>query len=340
MNKNIKYSIIVVLAIALVLFSLSYFKPQSNKTTLNQVEQKEKVVKLKFASHKVPLATPYIIAKEKGFFEKNGLDVEMIYFTTGLETLHALTANQADFASTGTTPYVHFSFQRDDVHIISQVTLSNDIQIIARKDKVNNLTDLKGKKIGFVQGTVTKIAIINTLKEIGLTENDYELVMFNQPIALPNSILNQEIDAYAIWEPIISNGIKALGENNSTIFGDEKGLHGLPYFTVIRQDYITENNEEIIDKFNRSLVEAVNYIQNNREESIKTVSEIVKIDQLVIEKIWEKYNFEISLKKSLLDELNYEKNWFKPENPKINPDYKNLINSNSLKRISPDKTDF
>lgn len=340
MNKNIKYIIITVLTIFSVLFGLSYFKSQPNETISNQIEQKEEVVKLKFASHKVPLAAPYIIAKEKGFFEKNGLDVEVTYFTTGLETLHALTADQADFASTGTTPYVHFSFQRDDVNIISQVTLSNDIQILARKDKVNELADLKGKKIGFVKGTVTKIAIINTLKEIGLTENDYELVMFNQPIALPNSILNQEIDAYAIWEPIITNGIKALGEDNSIIFGGDKGLHGLPYFTVVRQDYLIESNAETIDKFNKSLLEAVEYIQNNRDESIKTVSEIVKIDQSVIENIWDKYDFEISLKQSLLDELNYEKNWFAPEDAKIDPDYKKLINSDSLKRLNSSNADF
>jgi NitT/TauT family transport system substrate-binding protein len=309
----------------------------TEKLTDNQPAE---TVSLNFASHKVPLAAPYIIAKEKSFFNDHGLDIEMTYFNTGLETIHALSSNQADFASSGTTPYVHFSFQRNDVKIINQVTLANDIQLLARKDTINSLTDFKGKKIAFIKGTVTKLAIINTLKEAGLTENDYELIMFNQPIALPAALSSHEIDAFSAWEPIISNGIKAVGSDNALVFGAENGLHSLPYLSMVRENYLVDENQDIIDNFNLALIDSVNFMENNRDESIKIIAEVVKMDESVVSNIWDKYEFDISLKKDLIEEFNYEKNWFAPEDPKVNPVYENLIDTSSLKRLLPENVEL
>jgi len=290
--------------------------------------------KITLATHKIPLAAPFIIAKEKGFFQKNGMDVEVVYFTTGLETLHALTENKADFASSGGTPYVHLSFQRDDVKIINQVTLSNDFQIIARKDMgVNSLKDLKSKKIGFVKGTVTELVVVDALKNEGFSKEDYVMVGFNQPLALPNALLAKEIDAYSAWEPFIFNGTKAVGNDNVIVFGSEKGFYPLPYLSIVRSSYLIDENKKVIDKFNGSLLEAIDYINNNFNESVNTVATIVGMDPSVLSQIWNKYDFNLSLTQELLNDLNKQKNWLRTEDIKIDPDYRKLIDAESLKRI-------
>jgi NitT/TauT family transport system substrate-binding protein len=52
----------------------------------------------------------FFVAKEQGFFEREGLDVELIEFVNSADGINALNAGKLDVASFGTTaPLVHIS---------------------------------------------------------------------------------------------------------------------------------------------------------------------------------------------------------------------------------------
>lgn len=328
--KN-KIVIFIILAITVIGGAIVYFLPQKPTT----------ITKITLATHRIPLAAPFIIAKEKGFFQKNGLDADLIYLTTGLETLNALVANKADFASAGATPYVHLSSQRDDIKIINEVTLANDFQIIARKDAgVRSLKDLQFKKIGFIKGTLTELIVVDALKKQGLSRKSYMMVEFNQPLALPNALLTKDIDAYSAWEPFILNGEKAVGSDKAVIFGSEKEFDPLSYLTMVRSSYLIDQNKKTIDRFHKSLLDAIDYMTNNSDESIAIVAQIAGMDANTLSKIWNKYDFRLSLSKNLLIDLNRQKKWFKKEDDKFDPNYKRLIDTASLKRVIPQQVEW
>jgi ABC-type nitrate/sulfonate/bicarbonate transport system substrate-binding protein len=324
MKKTVLFSVIVLFIIGLV-GAIAFYPNDKNNS--------ENLTSITFATHKIPLAAPYIIAKEKNLFSKYGLDVEMVYLTTGLETLHALTSKNAQFASTGVTPFVHFSFQRQDVKIINQVTLADDFQLIARLDSgISNLEDLKNKKIGYVKGTVTQLAIVDTLKQVDIEPGEYELVELNQPLSLPSALQNKDLDAFCAWEPFISNTAKAIGLENVIVFGKDKGLHALPYLTMATNSFLENpSNLDIIIAFQKALIESVEYIHQNSSESISIIASVTGMDKEQLEKNWNKYTFDISLEKVLLDELELEKEWFDSEQ---NINYMDLIESKYLQQAN------
>src|SRR5262249_16095776 len=89
---------------------------------------------------------PYIVAGERGFFEKEGLSVRLITFRGTNLMLTALLAGELDYATI--LPFLTGASARGlPVKILAAVTKSSSYVIISRPE-INNIKGLKGKKIG------------------------------------------------------------------------------------------------------------------------------------------------------------------------------------------------
>ena len=60
--------------------------------------------KVRLAQNQSPISAISIIADREGFFTKNGLDVEVINFTTGKQCLDTVMGGAADIATTAEAP--------------------------------------------------------------------------------------------------------------------------------------------------------------------------------------------------------------------------------------------
>jgi len=100
-------------------------------------------------------AYPVYIAKEKGFFAEQGLDVTIKSFEAGRLAMDALLKNEADIATAADFVFVSDSFIYDDIRALGTVTTSETThEVIARKDRgIDNIADLEGKKIGVTKKT-------------------------------------------------------------------------------------------------------------------------------------------------------------------------------------------
>ena len=89
---------------------------------------------------------PYIVASERGFFEKEGLKVRLITFRGTNLMLTALLAGELDYATI--LPFLTGASARGlPVKILAAVTKSSSYVIISRPE-INSIKGLKGKKIG------------------------------------------------------------------------------------------------------------------------------------------------------------------------------------------------
>ena len=60
--------------------------------------------KLRLAQNLSPISGVTIVAKEKGYFDKQGLDVEILTFTSGKKCLETVLGGAADIATTAEAP--------------------------------------------------------------------------------------------------------------------------------------------------------------------------------------------------------------------------------------------
>ena len=88
---------------------------------------------------------PFFVAKERGFFREEGLDVELIVMQA-IQTIQATMGNSTQFAS-ATGSAVSSAVQGADIRVIFAVTDRPSFDLIAQPN-ITSVQQLRGKKIG------------------------------------------------------------------------------------------------------------------------------------------------------------------------------------------------
>ena len=90
---------------------------------------------------------PWWIAKEAGYFEKQGLDVDMIYVGASPVIVQAMLGGQAGVGAGGGTPLVTNVLQGGDVVQVATM-IPYAIQSLIVRPEIKSTKDLAGKKVG------------------------------------------------------------------------------------------------------------------------------------------------------------------------------------------------
>ena len=103
------------------------------------------------------------MAKHKGFFEEEGLDITVAYFGSGAEMTSAMAAGQMHVGSFGDFPTVAMIAADLPVKIVAvQAEISGTQQIVVREG-ITQPADLKGKKLGLLVGSSAESLLRSTL---------------------------------------------------------------------------------------------------------------------------------------------------------------------------------
>jgi sulfonate transport system substrate-binding protein len=209
------------------------------------------------------------IALERGFFEKNGLDVTVARpYATGVDALNALQAGESDIVQVG-VPMIGAVLRGMDLVALgnysgSATKLGSDatMALVAREgsgiDKAN-LATLKGKKIAASFGTINHLYALALIEKAGLTPSDVTLVN-TPPPDMTVALLAKGIDAFSAWDPWpIIAGKDVPGAYTVIRGGDVISYLG---FNVATRGWV-EKNGETIEKFLASVAEADKWMRAN-----------------------------------------------------------------------------
>jgi len=295
------------------------------------------VEKVRLAQNQSPISGVSIIADRKGFFEKNGLDVEVFNFTTGKQCLDTVMGGGADIATTAEAPTTAAAMSGQKIAFLARTEYSYIKTLTATPAQIRTPADLKGKRIAFTAGTGGEVYTMQLLKKAGLGKDDVTLVNL-RPQDMVAALASGSIDAYGTWEPHIFNGIKALGSKATPL--DTKGIYAETFNIVLMQDYL-QKKPEVAKNFLKSLVEAEAWMKANRDEAINVVAEFVKMPIDELKPIWDDYVYQVALDDQTLNVLNAHASWrlASGNHPPgaVMPDWRTVIFSGPLKAIAPDK---
>lgn len=255
------------------------------------------------------------IAKERGFFEKNGLDVTLKQNPSGKTSLHDLFTEEVQIAHVSETPVVysimdtsyHSGVSLPSFQIFADKIYSHRIQkIIGRKDHgITDAEDIAGKKVGLFRGTQLDYFFDSFLLEHQILNDELEIVDMSPEEQL-KAMKNGEIDVSVSWEPYASFIQKELGDNAISL--DTELTYSTLWLSAVLNSY-AEANPEVLVAYLKSMEMAQDYIRENPEDAQKLLARKVNVPQDIVESLWTEIDFELSLSERMLTLLEDQARW-------------------------------
>jgi len=160
----------------------------------------------------------YIALKEK-YFEKMGLDLNLIKFTSGPAQFAALAGGQIDLAWGGMGAFLLAKANGQDLNFFAVFMDYNPLEGIAvgGASGVNSVKDLAGKKVALVQGSDAHYGMLKALRLSGMDKTSVQVLNMAPPQQVA-ALESKDVDAVFSWEPFLTpltqKGARVIFRNN------------------------------------------------------------------------------------------------------------------------------
>lgn len=154
---------------------------------------------------------PWWIAQKKGFFQKNGLNVNVINFQTDGDRDSALIAGRTDVSNEPTNGIIRFDSQgKADLKALIFEDASLGADAVLAKKEITTPQQLIGKTVAYEQGTTSDLLIHYLLQINHIPFSKIKVV--NAPAANAGTLLIAgKVDVAVTYQPYISNATSGKG---------------------------------------------------------------------------------------------------------------------------------
>ena len=230
---------------------------------------------------------PAWVAKDRGFFDKNGLDVTLTA-TQNLSVLPGTLGRQFDFAPSTPPDLIKAVLAGIDVVAVAGQGIETkdnpSTHLIVRKDSaITSMQDLKGKVIATpTLGAIIHVSVLHSLKQSGVDPASIRAVEVPFP-NMADQLKAGNVDAVEALEPfagqLLAAGNRSLGDPLLSV-SDE-----VLYTFWISQRKWAVDNSAVIDAWVASLDQAKQFMDANPQEARAILAKYTKLPEAVVEKI-------------------------------------------------------
>ncbi|MFT7186161.1 MAG: putative hydroxymethylpyrimidine transport system substrate-binding protein [Pseudohongiellaceae bacterium] len=210
---------------------------------------------------------PVIIAQQRGYFTEQGINVTIQEPADPSMPAKLVAANKLDLAiSYQPNLIIDVAAGLPLIRASTLIATPLNTLMVLDNNKINELSDLKGKKIGIAIAGNEEATISTMLKTGGLRYDDVQII--NVGWALSSSLASGKVDA--IWGGLRnfeSNQLALEGFQAKAFFPEE---YGVPtYDELVFVANANTYDKQAIKAFNKGLEKATTYIVNHPQAAWK-----------------------------------------------------------------------
>jgi len=230
---------------------------------------------------------PVYIAQDKGFFQKHGVNVEIIdLVAAGPTALQAVSGGNAEACLSATMAIIAARAQGLPVIGVSDIQSTIGTQALeeffVRKDSgINSIADLKGKTLAINMAKASfHYTWLMALTAAGLAEDDVNFIILpfdQQELALSNG----RVDAIGLMQPYV---LRAKQDPELRLLCTALDVFEDKQFCLhVLNSVWAENNKKTAKAFVAAIAEAAAWIEANQREAKLIISKYTGVDTQYIE---------------------------------------------------------
>ena len=210
---------------------------------------------------------PIIIAKEKGFFADEGLDVEIVAPADPSAPPKLVAAGKADLA-VSYQPQIHLQVAEGLPLKRVGTLIASPLNCLMVKDDgpVKTIADLKGRKVGYSVAGVEEAQMRAVLSRHGLAMDDIEMVNVNWSLA--PSVMSGQVDAViGAYRNVELHQMEIEGVKGRCFFIEEEGMPSYDELIYVANPELMDRAK--VARFLAATERATQYIVNHPQESFE-----------------------------------------------------------------------
>jgi ABC-type nitrate/sulfonate/bicarbonate transport system substrate-binding protein len=220
-----------------------------------------------------PNLTTFWLAREAGLYKQYGLDVDVVFFRGSTIAINALATKDAHFGAFGASSAVLARMGGLDTVLVATAAPGLLFYLVTKKE-IKTAADLKGKRIGASRpGTDSDLAARVAARQLGLGEKDIQVIALGTD--------NERLAAMS--QGVVDATVVTVG---GYVAAQKLGFHSIldlsqaniPYeaASMITTRSLINENPEMVRRFIRGFVAAIQYAQTHREVTLKVLSKYMR----------------------------------------------------------------
>ena len=209
----------------------------------------------------------FYMAKEKGFYENLGLDVELKKFNIETDVTKEVIEKKADFGTSSSSLLVDIS-ENKDVLLLGSIFQSSPLILLALKDSnINYIQDIKNKKVMLTKEQQKFATLQSMLISKGITLNDVQVLDHSFNI---DDLINKKTDlmlSYTTNEPFL---LKEKGFESQIFHPKDYGFDFYEELIFTTKEF-AQNNPKLVKDFYKATIMGWEYAFNNIDETAKLI---------------------------------------------------------------------
>lgn len=241
-------------------------------------------------------------------WQKEGLQPHSITFPSGRLVLDAVAGDRVLIGTAAETPVVFAALNGVPIRIIATTNNGNGapyepFEIVANQS-IRTAADIKGKRIGYSQGTNAHYYLSKLLDKLGLKWSDIQAVSLS-PGDFVSSLANGSLDAFVWTEPAISQAV-ALGHGRFHAIATPGVYHAIS--AVITLQSTLDKHPDLLRKAVLAIRDAD--ASDTQAHTIDEIAQRVNFDPALAKQYWPTLNLKVGLDKAaVVRELESQARW-------------------------------
>ena len=214
---------------------------------------------------------PMFIAKELGYFEDAGINMNIEIIEDESTYAALLTQGSVQFLATAQDPNIKMFANGAPSRYVLAMDASCGADGLVTTENIKSLDDLKGKTLALDTAASSYYFFLTALEDASsLKEEDITLAEMSDTTEAGLAFMSGQVDAAIMWEPELSEALDSVEGAHALVTSanyPETILDSL----VVNESY-AQDHPEVVESVAKAWYKAVDYLKENPEEACELMA--------------------------------------------------------------------